>query len=159
MEQSREGFSRFLSEALDRFQRAEAGYLSGADLSPQEARLLEIICRVVDNGQDNRATAIAAARRVTAGTLTTAAKLLEKKGYLTRRRDEADRRVVRLLPTELGRAASERYTAFRKKMMDRALSCLTEDEADAFVRAADKLSRLFRALAESDGGAKMEGTV
>ena len=38
--------------------------------------------RAEEEGRDNRATAIAAAQRVTAGTLTTAVTLLEKKGYL-----------------------------------------------------------------------------
>ena len=87
MEQGKDTLSGFLTELFDRFQRAEAGFLSGDDLSPQEARLLMAVCRAVDGGLDNRSTAIAAARRVTAGTLTSAVKLLEKKGYLTRRRD------------------------------------------------------------------------
>lgn len=140
MEQGKETLNRFVTELLDRFQRAEAGFLSGADLSPQEARLLETVCRAVDGGLDNRSTAIAAARRVTAGTLTSAVKLLEKKGYLTRRRDEQDRRVVRLAPTELGRKASERYIAFRKKLTESAIACLSEDEAEGLIRTVDKLS-------------------
>lgn len=143
MEQGRETLNRFLTDLFDRFQRAEAAFFHGADLSPQEARLLETVCQAVDGGLDNRSTAIAAARRVTAGTLTSAAKLLEKKGYLTRRRDERDRRVVRLQPTELGRKASEGYAAFRRTMMENALSCLTEDEAAALTRAADKLAQVM----------------
>ena len=155
MEQGRENLNRFLAELFDRFQRAEAGFLSGADLSPQEARLLETVCRAVDGGLDNRSAAIAAARQVTAGTLTSAVKLLEKKGYLTRRRDERDRRVVRLLPTELGRRASERYTAFRKKLTESAIACLTEDEAAGLIRTVDKLSRaLHRSTGEQT---QMEG--
>lgn len=157
MEQSRDILNRFLTELFDRFQRAEAGFLSGADLSPQEARLLETICHAVDGGLDNRATAIAAARRVTAGTLTAAVKVLEKKGYLTRRRDEHDRRVVRLLPTELGRKASEGYAAFRKRMIGNAMACLTEDETAAFTRAVDKLSQaLYGSAGEKT---RMEGYI
>ena len=57
------------------------------------------MCRAVDQGGDNRSTAIAAALGITAGTLTSAVNLLEKKGYLLRRRDERDKRVVHLLPT------------------------------------------------------------
>ena len=141
MEQGRERLNRFLTELVERIQWAEAGFLSQANLSPQEVRLLETVCQAVDGGLDNRSTAIAAARRVTAGTLTSAVKLLEKKGYLTRRRDERDRRVVRLLPTELGRKASEGYAAFRKKWMENAIACLTEDEAAGLIRTVDKLSR------------------
>lgn len=149
MEQGKDTLSGFLTELFDRFQRAEVGFLSGDDLSPQEARLLVAVCRAVDGGLDNRSTAIAAARRVTAGTLTSAVKLLEKKGYLTRRRDEQDRRVVRLTPTELGRKASERYTAFRKKLTESAIACLSEDEAAGLIRTVDKLSQaLHRSAGE-----------
>lgn len=157
MEQSRDILNRFLTELFDRIQRAEAGFLAGADLSPQEARLLETICRAVDGGLDNRSTAIAAARRVTAGTLTSAVKILEKKGYLTRRRDEHDRRVVRLMPTELGRKASEGYAAFRKRVIENAMACLTEDETAAVTQAVGKLSQF---LCRSAGDkTQMEGYV
>ena len=149
MEQGRERLNRFLTELVERIQWAEAGFLSQANLSPQEVRLLETVCQAVDGGLDNRSTAIAAARRVTAGTLTSAVKLLEKKGYLTRRRDEQDRRVVRLTPTELGRKASERYTAFRKKLTESAIACLSEDEAAGLIRTVDKLSQaLHRSAGE-----------
>ena len=143
MEQGRETLNRFLTDLFDRFQRAEAAFFHGADLSPQEARLLETVCQAVDGGLDNRSTAIAAARRVTAGALASAAKLLGKKGYLTRPPDERDRRVVRLQPTELGRKASEGYAAFRRTLMENALSCLTEDEAAALTPAADKLAQVM----------------
>lgn len=157
MEQGKEMLNRFLTDLFDRFQHAEAAFFSGADLSPQEAKLLETVCQAVDDGMDNRSTAIAAARQVTAGTLTSAAKVLEKKGYLTRRRDERDRRVVRLTPTELGRKASEGYAAFRKKVAESAVACLTEDEAAAFARAVDKLSQvLYRSVEEKT---KMEGYI
>ncbi|WP_297212366.1 MarR family winged helix-turn-helix transcriptional regulator [uncultured Flavonifractor sp.] len=162
MEQGREMLNRFFTDLFDRFQRAEAGFLSGADLSPQEARLLEAVCRAVDGGLDNRSAAIAAERRVTAGTLTAAVKLLEKKGYLTRRRDERDRRVVRLTPTELGRRASEKYAAFRKRVTENAIAALTEDETAAFARAVEKLSQavcLAAPRAEIRGETNMEGTI
>ena len=44
MEQGRETLNRFLTDLFDRFQRAEAAFFHGADLSPQEARLLETVC-------------------------------------------------------------------------------------------------------------------
>ena len=90
-------------------------------------------------------------------TVTNILQLMEKKGYLTRRRDERDRRVVRLTPTELGRKASEGYAAFRKKVAESAVACLTEDEAAAFARAVDKLSQvLYRSVEEKT---KMEGYI
>ena len=74
MEQGRDVLNRLFTELADRLRWAEAGFLANVNLSAQEIRLLEVVCRAVDYGQDNRSTAIAAARRVTAGTLTSAAK-------------------------------------------------------------------------------------
>ena len=67
--------------------------------------MIDAVCRAADHGTDNRATAIAAVQGVTAGTLTTAVNLLERKGYVERQRDEKDRRAVRILPTPLARKA------------------------------------------------------
>ena len=65
--------------------------------------------------------------------------------------------MVRLTPTELGRKASEGYAAFRKKVAESAVACLTEDEAAAFARAVDKLSQvLYRSVEEKT---KMEGYI
>jgi len=52
---------------------------SFADLSLREVHLIEEVCLAVDHQRDNRATAIAAAQRVTAGTLTTVVNQLEEK--------------------------------------------------------------------------------
>ena len=144
MEQGRETLNRFLTDLFDRFQRAEAAFFHGADLSPQEARLLETVCQAVDGGLDNRSTAIAAARRVTAGTLTSAAKLLEKKGYLTRRRDERDKRIVRLAATESGWVANRFHEEFHRKMVQAVLGVLSQEESVIFARALEAISGFFR---------------
>ena len=89
-------------------------------------------------------TAIAAAQRVTAGTLTTAVTLLEKKGYLERRRDEKDRRAVRILPTAAARAANAVHARFHREMVDGLLAVLTEDETGVLVRALGHLAGFFQ---------------
>ena len=58
----------------------------------RELHLIEEVCRAVDEGRDTRASAIAAAQRVTAGTLTAAVNQLEAKGYLERGRDSGGKR-------------------------------------------------------------------
>ena len=143
MKQGGDEWNGLFTELADRLQQTEEGFLSHINLSAQEIRLLDIVCQAVDNGQDNRSTAIAAARHVTAGTLTSSAKQLEKKGYLLRCRDKIDRRIVRLLPTELGRTASEQYTAFHRRMVEYMLSSLTEDEAAFLMRVVGKLSQIL----------------
>ena len=82
---------------------------------------------------------------MTAGTLTTAVTLLEKKGYLLRRRDERDKRVVRILPTEKAREADARHAKFHQEMVEDCLSALSEEEAVVFVRALGTVASFFRA--------------
>ena len=102
------------------------------------------MCRAVDQGGDNRSTAIAAALGITAGTLTSAVNLLEKKGYLLRRRDERDKRVVHLLPTERGRAADARHRDFHRQMVAHVLDGLTDEEAECTLRALGRVAEFFR---------------
>lgn len=146
MDQHREELNRFLVEVFHDILKTEELSLSRArgELSLRELHLIEEVCRAEDRGLDNRATAIAAAQRVTAGTLTTVVSLLERKGYLIRRRDEHDKRVVRILPTEKARQANRAHERFHEEMVENLLSFLTEEEAQVFVRALGQVSRFFR---------------
>ena len=147
MEQHGEVLNRFLVEVFNEILKTEENALAKAykDLSLRELHLIEEVCRAADEGRDNRATAISAAQRVTAGTLTTAVSLLEKKGYLERRRDERDKRVVRILPTARAREADARHARFHEEMVADILETLTEEEAVIFVRALGSVSAFFRA--------------
>ena len=80
MESRGEVLNQFLVEVFGQILKAEAACLAGKDLSLRELHLIDAVCRAVDQGGDNRSTAIAAALGITAGTLTSAVNLLEKKG-------------------------------------------------------------------------------
>ena len=146
MDQHGEALNRFLVEVFNEILKTEENALSKAykDLSLRELHLIEEVCRAEDEARDNRATAIAAAQRVTAGTLTTAVSLLERKGYLERRRDERDRRAVRIWPTEKARAADQVHAAFHREMVDEILKTLSDQEAQVLVRALGSLTAFFR---------------
>ena len=146
MDQHREELNRFLVEVFHQILKTEELALSRSkgELSLRELHLIEEVCRAADQGLDNRATAIAAAQQVTAGTLTTAVSLLERKGYLTRRRDVHDKRVVRIFPTEKARQANRSHERFHEEMVENLLSFLTQEEAQVFVRALGKVSLFFR---------------
>ena len=141
-----ETLNRFLVEVFNEILKTEEIALSAIEpeLSVREFHLIEEVCRAVDHGRDNRATAIAAAQRVTAGTLTTAVNLLEKKGYLERRRDEQDRRAVRIYPTEKGRRADEIHTNFHREMVEDILSILSEEECQVILRGLSGVTTFFR---------------
>lgn len=137
--------NRFLVDVFHEILRTEELCLAGTyrDLSLKELHLIEEVCRCADKGLDNRATAVAAAQRVTAGTLTSAVSLLEKKGYLERHRDEKDKRVVRILPTEKAREAEQRHIKFHAEMVADVLATVSPDELDIFVRALGGVSTFF----------------
>ena len=80
MEQKSEILHQFLSDVFGDILKREEDSLAAGDLSLREVQLIDAVCRTVDQGGDNRSTAIAAARRVAAGTLTCAVDLLVKKG-------------------------------------------------------------------------------
>lgn len=149
-----ETLNRFLVEVFNEILKTEEQALTEAwqDLSLREFHLIEEVCRAVDENRDNRATVIAAAQGVTAGTLTTAVNLLEKKGYLERRRDSTDRRAVRLHPTEKGRKANQAHAGFHQQMVDDVLSVLNEEEAQVFLRALSSVTAFFRKKYRVQGG-------
>ena len=146
MDDQREALNLFLVEVFNEILRTEELSLTGdgGDHSLRELHLIEEVCRAVDLERDNRSTAIAAAQRVTAGTLTIAVNQLEKKGYLERRRDDRDKRAVRLYPTEKARVAEERHARFHAEMVDHILEALTPGEREVFRTALGHVAEFFR---------------
>ncbi len=146
MDKRGESLNRFMVETFNEVLKTEEQVLveKWPDLTVREFHLLEAVCRIVDAGRDNRASALAVAQRVTAGTLTTLVALLEKKGYLERRRDSNDRRAVRIFPTERGRQANEDHAAFHQELVADVLGALNEEECAVFLRALDTLGEFFR---------------
>ncbi len=138
--------NRFLVEVFNDILRTEEAYISQCcpDLSVREMHLIETVCRAVDQGRDNRSSAIAAAQRVTAGTLTAAVNQLEAKGYLERVRDSGDKRSVRLRPTQRGREAERRHTDFHRELVEAAVARLSIGETEALARGLGGIAALIR---------------
>lgn len=70
----------------------------------------------------------AATLGVTTGTLTVAVDRLVRKGYIERRRDPSDRRVVRIQLTKKGKLAFRMHNKFHKLLVDRLTDPLNEKE-------------------------------
>ncbi len=101
--------------------------------------VIEAVCNASDEKGNNRASDIAQSLHISAGTLTTQATLLEKKGCLKRKQDSHDRRIVRLYATEKGRRANKAHQAFHQQMVSDVINALTPDEADCLVKALKSL--------------------
>jgi DNA-binding MarR family transcriptional regulator len=146
MDGRRDSLNRFLVEVFNEILKTEELCLAeeGMDLTLRELHLIEEVCRAVDLGRDNCSTAIAAAQRITAGTLTTAVTQLEKKGYLERRRNDKDRRVVRIFPTQKARRADAYHAQFHNEMVTHIMEALSPEESAVFQKALGNVAQFFR---------------
>lgn len=136
----------FLVEVFNNILKTEEAYVSQCcpDLSLREMHLIEEVCRAVDQGRDNRSSAIAAAQHVTAGTLTVAVNQLEAKGYLERVRDGSDKRSVRLRPTQKGREADRRHGDFHRELVEAAVERLTAEETAVLARGLNGVAAFIQ---------------
>ncbi len=145
MDADRAQLNRFLVEVFHDVMRLEAQELLKGpfkNLSVSEMHVIEAVC----DGQakkENTMAALAARLRVSAGSLTIAAKTLEQKGYLTRQRSKTDRRRVLVLPTSLGEKAYEVHRAFHRRMVDSVFAQLEAGELEALTHALEVLHRFF----------------
>jgi DNA-binding MarR family transcriptional regulator len=155
MENSRPALNHFLVDVFNEILKTEEACVADSgfsDLSLREMHVIEAVSALAEtNG--NSAAEVASALRITAGSLTTAVSLLERKGYLTRLRDEKDKRIVRIVPTDSGRAADRAHKTFHEEMVDYVLTALSPEEAALFVRSLKSVSDFFKVkYKEKNGG-------
>lgn len=110
------------------------------DLTNNDLHVIEAIG--ID--QPKNMSAIAKALSVTVGTLTIAMNSLVKKGYVTRQRGQADRRVVYISLSEKGKAAYHHHARFHHEMIRSVTSRLTGEELGALTKALTALNQWFR---------------
>jgi len=146
MDDKKEQLNYFLVKVFNEILKIEEDCLSKGkfkDLSIREMHIIESVCEVNNSGMDNRASIIAQERHITAGTLTTTVSLLEKKGYLVRKQDEKDKRVIRIYPTEKGIKANELHTKFHKEMVEDIMNVLDLNQAEVFIRGLAAIKKFF----------------
>lgn len=76
---------------------------------------------------------------LTPGTMTTMTDRLTKKGYVYRKRDEADRRVIRLYLTHKGRVLYRAHRAFHNMMVKSFLKGMNEEEVGVIQKSMRNL--------------------
>lgn len=113
-----------------------------ADLSVKELHVLEAVSDLTAQGR-NTMTAIADALSIRVSSLTAAVNTLVRKGYLERRGEPGDRRVIRIHLTEKGAQANQLHSRFHADLIAGVAQDLTEGELDVLVHSLDQLSRFF----------------
>ena len=109
------------------------------DISVNDMHILEAIG--VNNSRNM--SAVAKIMSVTVGTLTIAINSLVKKGYVSRVRSEADRRVVLISLTEKGERAHAHHMKFHDGMIQALMKDLTEEQQRILVKALQNLRGFF----------------
>lgn len=111
-----------------------------ADLSMNDWHVIDAI----GTGTPKRMSSIAKELSVTVGSLTTAMNRLYKKGYVNRRREETDRRVVNISLTQKGHDAFMHHAKFHDAMIDAIIRDQTPEELKVLVRSLYRLTDFFR---------------
>ena len=128
--------NHFLVNVFNEVLRTEEASLKTKEfhnLSIREMHVIEAVCEGAQTAK-NTASEIASSQRITAGTLTTTINTLEKKGYVKRRQDQRDKRVVRIYPTEKGETANKVHASFHHEMVSSIMSAMDEEELAMFVK-------------------------
>lgn len=117
----------------------ERSLKSGAfkDLSITELHTLEAIGLYSSKTMSE----IAFALNITTGTLTIAIDKLIKKGYVSRKRSETDRRIVNVTLTKKGKLAYRIHEKFHFEMVRMVLEDLSEEEGAVLIKSLDKLNK------------------
>lgn len=119
--------------------------VGAADLSVKELHVLEAVSDLTAQSR-NTMTAIADALTIRVSSLTAAVNTLVRKGYLERRGEPGDRRVIRVRLTEKGKQANQLHSRFHADMIAGVAQGLNEDELDVLVHSLKQLSRFFGSM-------------
>ena len=117
------------------------------NLSVKELHIIEAVS-ILQRDKKNTMTEIAAQVGITVGALTTAVNVLVKKEYLSRRRSEKDRRVVRIYLTEQGMRAEMHHRIFHENMVSNVGEVLTEEGLENLIIALKQLTSFFNGQLE-----------
>ena len=112
---------------------------SGRRLSISELHVL----REIGVGRSKSMSQVALGLKISVGALTTAIKKLEDKGYVQRRRNDEDKRVVNIELTKRGERAFEKNDLFHRNLIDAAIGGLTHEERATLLKALKKLDEYF----------------
>lgn len=112
------------------------------NLSVKELHIIEAVS-ILQRDKKNTMTEIAAKVGITVGALTTAVNVLVKKEYLSRKRSEKDRRVVRIYLTEKGMRAEMHHRIFHENMISDVGEVLSEEGMENLIITLNQLMAFF----------------
>lgn len=142
MNQGEEIINELLVDSFNKITAIEKNALSKGpinDLTIGELHAIEAIS--LDGGT---MTEIARKLGVTVGTLTTMINNLVKKEYVERRRQEDDRRIVKIILKRKGIIAYKLHSRFHHVMIKKMLEDIEEEQVDVLIQALSALNHFVK---------------
>lgn len=139
MENTLYTLNKLISEAFNDLGRVEQNALKDSgfeDISVNEAHTVDAIGQYTSKNMSD----VASRLEITVGTLTVSVNHLVKKGYVQRRKSEADKRMVMLSLTEKGRQLFKAHQRFHLELVKSLIVDLSEYEAEMFIEALNSLN-------------------
>ena len=150
MDTNKIALNRFLVDTFNdilRYEEMALEHLTNNRLSISEVHLLEAVFEALPTHQ-NTPSGVAPKLGITLGSLTTAVKTLEKKGYLVRQRAMDDKRVYYLVPTPIADFVNQKHLEFHKGMIEEIVAGLTLEEEQVLAKSLEKVRLYFGQKAE-----------
>lgn len=134
--------NELLVEVFNQILSIEADILKekGVKLSMTEVHVLEAIRNTEVTTMGN----VAKKLRITLGTLTTSVNVLVKKEYVSRYREETDRRKVYLKLNKSAYEVLEIHDSFHEDMISSIIDDLKIDEDEVLVKSLENISEYFK---------------
>ncbi len=111
-------------------------------LSMNEVHVIEAI----HEDREKTMTSVSTRLMITLGTLTTSINKLEKKGFVRRKRDVIDRRIIRLSLTEMGEIINKIHEDFHSHLVDKILENVKPDEDEILMKSLEAISEFFKRM-------------
>ena len=142
MAQAKQLINELLVEVFNQILSIESDILKkkGVKLSMTEVHVLEAIRNTEVPTMGN----VAHKLRVTLGTLTTSVNVLVKKEYVSRYRDEDDRRKVYLTLNNSAIEVLKLHDMFHDEMLSSIIDDLKIDEDEVLVKSLENISEYFK---------------
>lgn len=138
----KEVINELLVDVFNHILSIEADILKkrGVKISMTEVHVLEAI----RNSQVPTMGSVAQKLRVTLGTLTTSINVLVRKNYVTRYRDEADRRKVYLKLNDSAIEVLQIHDEFHNEMISSLFKDLELEKDEVLMKSLENISRYFK---------------
>ncbi|WP_354640536.1 MarR family winged helix-turn-helix transcriptional regulator [Kitasatospora camelliae] len=138
-----------LTRAMKRIRRQTMRRLEPYGITPAQARALRTLAHApgCESRETMRLSELADRLHIAPRSATTVVDALEDSGLVARTPDPADRRAVRLVLTEDGRAALERIGQVRQEVAQEYFGPVSPAEQDALLRALRSAETAYEAAA------------